>query len=162
MRTPALWLFGPALVWGLVALAGLVSTARDPGAWSEVDRRAAGLAGSGSCAACHPPQAASWHASYHRTMTQPARGAAVLAPFAGESIEHMGFRAIMTRSGAGAPHVRVEPSDGGPPLLDTDVALTVGSHRYQQYVARLDRGGGPGRCGGCPWRGTRGPRAGSR
>ena len=29
------------------------------------------------------------------------------------------------------------------PLLDVDVDLTVGSHRYQQYVARIDRGGGP-------------------
>jgi len=144
VRTPALWLFGPALAWALVALAGLVSTAVDPSAWSEVDRAAAGLAGSASCGKCHPAQVESWHATYHRTMTQPARGAAVLAPFAGESIEHMGFRATMTRSGAGAPHLRVEPVDGGPPLLDTDIALTVGSHRYQQYVARLDRGGGPG------------------
>ena len=144
MRAPALWLFGPAIAWGLAAVAGLTITARDPAAWAEVDRAAAGLAGSSSCMTCHPAQVASWRQTYHRTMTQPARGAVVLAPFAGESIEHMGFRATMTRSGAGAPHVRVEPVDGGQPLLDTDVALTVGSHRYQQYVARLDRGGGPG------------------
>ncbi|MBA3550384.1 MAG: hypothetical protein H0T76_28245 [Nannocystis sp.] len=82
-------------------------------------------------------------------MTQPASGAAVLAPFAGETIDHLGFRATMTRGVGGVPHLRVEPlgEQGvptGPALLDVDVSLTVGSHRYQQYVARIDRGGGPG------------------
>ncbi len=144
LKGPGLWLFGPALVWSLIAAAGLLATARDPDAWRAVDRRAAGLAGSQTCATCHPAEVESWRRTYHRTMTQPAFGAAVLAPFAGESVEHLGFRATMTRSGAGVPHMRVEPVDGGPPLLDVDVLLTVGSHRYQQYVAELDRGGGPG------------------
>lgn len=49
----------------------------------------------------------------------------------------------MTRSGFGLPHVKVEAVEGGV-LIDLDVTLTVGSHRYQQYVARVDRGGGPG------------------
>src|SRR5690606_30933422 len=45
--------------------------------------------------------------------------------------------------------VRVEPinDDGQPlgdPVLAATVALSVGSHRYQQYVAYLDRGGGAG------------------
>jgi predicted CXXCH cytochrome family protein len=51
----------------------------------------------------------------------------------------------MTRTADGVPHLRVtslsEPESE--PLLDVDVDLTVGSHRYQQYVARIDRGGGP-------------------
>jgi len=149
VRQPALWLFGPALLWLAIVALGLAWTANDPGAWGEVDRRAAGLAGSQACAACHPDQVASWAASYHRTMTQPASGAAVLAPFAGESIDHLGFRATMTRDLVGRPHVRVlaiddEGIETGPALLDVDVDLTVGSHRYQQYVARIDRGGGPG------------------
>lgn len=146
---PALWLFGPALLWAAAAGAGLVWTAADPSAWAEIDRKAAGLAGSQQCAACHPAQAGSWRASHHRTMTQPASGAAVLAPFAGESLDHLGFRATMTRGVGGLPHVSVRPLDdegrpSGPALLDVDVSLTVGSHRYQQYVARIDRGGGPG------------------
>lgn len=146
---PALWLFGPALLWAAAAGAGLIWTAADPSAWAEIDRKAAGLAGSRQCAACHPAQAESWRASHHRTMTQPASGAAVLAPFAGESLDHLGFRATMTRGVGGLPHVTVRPLDdegrpSGPALLDVDVSLTVGSHRYQQYVARIDRGGGPG------------------
>jgi hypothetical protein len=149
LRQPGLWLFGPALLWLVAALLGLAWTAADSSAWGELDRRAAGLAGSQACAACHPAQVASWRASHHRTMTQPASGAAVLAPFAGESIDHLGFRATMSRDIAGRPHLRVLPLDdegreAGPALLDVDVSLTVGSHRYQQYVARIDRGGGPG------------------
>ena len=141
---PALWLFGPALVWLGVAAVGLVRTASDPEAWGAVDRRAAAVVGSEACGVCHPAQVASWRQTFHRTMTQPAAGAAVLAPFAGESLVYQGFRATMTRTGFGRPHLRVEAVEGGAPLLDVDVALTVGSHRYQQYVARLDRGGGPG------------------
>ena len=75
--------------------------------------------------------------------------AGVLAPFAGERLDYGGFRATMSRDSAGRPRVRVEaldPEGGqpvGPPVLDATIALTVGSHRYQQYVAYLDRGGGP-------------------
>ena len=45
-----------------------------------------GYVSSDSCRACHPSEYASWHRSFHRTMTQPARGAAVRAPFAGETL----------------------------------------------------------------------------
>lgn len=142
------WLFGPALAWVLVCALGLVATALDVEAWSAVDRRRSAAVGSAECLACHPQEHASWHRSYHRTMTQPATGVAVLAPFAGEQLDALGFRATMTRGAEGQPHVRIErlePEPGTDPLvLDADVELTVGSHRYQQYVARIDRGGGPG------------------
>src|SRR5690606_32360258 len=100
------------------------------------------------CRVCHPAQHASWSATYHRTMTQRAEAGAVLAPFAGEHVDHLGFRATMTRDEDGRPHVRVAPIDdagreSGPALLDAAVVMTVGSHRYQQYLAQIDRGGGP-------------------
>lgn len=81
----------------------------------------------------------------------PAPGqaqAGVLAPFAGETLDYGGFRATMTRDAQGRPRVRVVPLEldrgepAGPPVLDVEVALSVGSHRYQQYLAYLDRGGG--------------------
>jgi len=142
LSRPGLLLFGPAALWGVAAIAGLLRTATDADAWGPVDRRAGGVATSAACAVCHPAQHASWSATYHRTMTQLAEGTAVLAPFAGESVEHLGFRATMTRR-AGKAHVTVAPVDGGAPILDADVVMTVGSHRYQQYVAAIDRGGGP-------------------
>jgi hypothetical protein len=140
-------LFGPALVWSIAAIAGLAWTATDAAAWADLDRHGDPVAGSDSCRSCHPQQWQTWHASWHRTMTQrPAAG--VLAPFAGEQLDYGGFRATMDRGEDGAPRVIVRRLDEageqtiGAPVLDVAVALSVGSHRYQQYVAPLDRGGG--------------------
>ena len=46
-----------------------------------------GMLSSSSCRGCHPGQYASWHASFHRTMTQPARPNTVVAPFDGRRLE---------------------------------------------------------------------------
>lgn len=140
-RLASLVLFGPAAGWLTLAATGLVvALASDP---APVDRATAKVTGSATCLRCHPEQHASWHASYHRTMTQDATAAeTLLAPFAGESLHTLGFVATMTGGAQQRPHVRVE-GPGGEVVLDVDVALTVGSHRYQQYVAQIDRGGGP-------------------
>jgi hypothetical protein len=45
--------------------------------------RPGGYVSSAACAACHPQPHASWHASFHRTMTQYARPDTVRAPFEG-------------------------------------------------------------------------------
>ncbi|PRQ04706.1 Dissimilatory sulfite reductase [Enhygromyxa salina] len=167
-------LFGPALAWSLAAVAGLVWTGADASAWTELDRHGDPVAGSDSCRSCHPAQWQTWHRSWHRTMTQrpepaslgplalavdpapeaEAEGetgqAGVLAPFAGEQLDYGGFRATMDRGADGVPRVLVERLDDageavvGAPVLDAAVALSVGSHRYQQYLAYLDRGGGEG------------------
>lgn len=159
----SLLLFGPAIAWSLAAAGGLVWTAADASSWATLDRHQDPVAGSDSCRSCHPTQWQSWHRSFHRTMTQqpelaavgplsqqrpPSEPAQLLAPFAGETLDYAGFRATMDRSASGAPRVTVEriEDDGelGERVLEAEVALTVGSHRYQQYVAYLDRGGGAG------------------
>src|SRR5262249_4301593 len=40
-----------------------------------------GYVSSDACRACHPAQYATWHETYHRTMTQPASRDAILASF---------------------------------------------------------------------------------
>src|SRR6185312_2457869 len=40
-----------------------------------------------TCRACHPSQYASWHASYHRTMTQVATPQSVATGFDGVRVE---------------------------------------------------------------------------
>ncbi|HVH98029.1 MAG TPA: multiheme c-type cytochrome, partial [Enhygromyxa sp.] len=155
-------LFGPALCWSLAAIVGVAWTLGDAEAWSTIDRHGDAVAGSDSCRSCHPEQWRTWHDSWHRTMTQPVapeRGplsimrsgstpTELLAPFAGEQLDYGGFRATMDRDHQGRPRVRVQSLDDdgqpGPITLDASVALSVGSHRYQQYVAYLDRGGGSG------------------
>ena len=151
----ALVLFGPALVWLLAAGLGLAWTARSPAAWVEIDRHGDASVGSDSCRSCHGEQWTSWHHSWHRTMTQrvgalpdglaPATAVVEpLAPFAGEQLDYLGFRATMDRSGEGRPRITVHRLDDdgeptGAAVFAAEVALSVGSHRYQQYVAVLDR-----------------------
>ena len=138
---PSVVLFGPAVVWLVVVIAGVSWTVASGSKWGEVDRGAASVVGSDDCRRCHPGQWSTWHASFHRTMTQEARGDAVLAPFAGESLSVLGFVAVMDRDASGAPRVTITREDGSV-VMAASVELTVGSHRYQQYVARIDRGGG--------------------
>lgn len=137
-------LFGPAVAWLVLAVVGLSTAATERPA---VDRHAAHATGSDTCRRCHPEQHRTWFSSYHRTMTQRATSDAVLAPFSGETLTTLGFVATMTGRDEGRPHVRIVADDpqgdpGAEVLLDVDVELTVGSHHYQQYVARIDRGGG--------------------
>lgn len=142
MKSATALLFGPAVVWSVAAALGLGWTAADEDAWTAVPERGA-VVGSADCRRCHEAQHETWHASYHRTMTQTAGdpAAIVLAPFAGETLRTAGFVATFS-GGHEAPHVRAVRLDDGAVVLDEDVELTVGTHRYQQYVARIDRGGG--------------------
>jgi len=149
---PAWWLYGPALAWLVSAGVGLGwnTLARWRETETPIDRVAfarAGVARSDTCRACHPAQHETWYRSFHRSMTQRADGSAVLAPFAGEHLDVLGHRATMDRTADGRPRIRIArlDDDGRPGsiVLEADVELTVGSHRVQQYVARLDRGGGP-------------------
>jgi hypothetical protein len=153
---PGLLLFGPALAWVAAAAIGIAWTSADSRAWSAIDRHGSAVVGASACRECHADAWQSWHASWHRTMTQrPSPGAPLplelgaapevgqmLAPFAGESLDYLGFRATMDRTEAGIPRIRVarsgESDVPGETVLDVEVALSVGSHRYQQYVGVLE------------------------
>jgi hypothetical protein len=70
--------------------------------------READYQGSDACRACHPDQHESWARTYHRTMTQLPSETSVVGRFDGRPVEFYGERVA-------------------------EVALCVGSHRYQQY-----------------------------
>ena len=55
--------------------------------------------GSSACRECHRQQHDSWHATFHRTMTQQATPQTVLAPFDGVRLESRGRRYELTRTG---------------------------------------------------------------
>lgn len=83
------WALSAAVaVWAAAAGLSTVAfaTLRGPGqaartANRPVEVRAEGYVSSQACQACHPQHYASWYASYHRTMTQPATPRSVLASF---------------------------------------------------------------------------------
>ncbi len=91
--------------------------------------------GSNACGQCHPDHHRSWHRTFHRTMTQEAAGSAVVGDFARGAFEYGGVQATMRRDRAGRP-VMEFARRGGLERWSAVVERTVGSRRYQQYLAR--------------------------
>jgi len=120
-----------ALVW-LAQRRGEPRTPAPPGpADRPVEAPQGGYVTSHSCRACHPHQHETWHASYHRTMTQAATPATVLAPFDGRVLELDGRRYRPERRGEELWLVS-EPVGGGPRREDR-VVLATGSHHFQAF-----------------------------
>jgi predicted CXXCH cytochrome family protein len=86
------------------------------------------------CQRCHPDHAASFGRTFHRTMTQTADARSVRGDFATASLDYFGVRAHFTRSPHGAFQIDYQVADQ--PAQHFDVVMTVGSRRYQQYIAR--------------------------
>jgi predicted CXXCH cytochrome family protein len=110
---------------------------------------------SATCQSCHPVEHATWTASYHRTMTQVATPASVLAPFDGEVLASRGFE---WRFGRRGEELWVEMPDpvwfeepawlmqlldaswpDTPPRVAARVVLSTGSHHMQTYWVRRPR-----------------------
>ncbi len=99
-------------------------------------QREADWTSSNTCASCHPDQHASWYRTFHRTMTQEATPASVRGAFDGREMSYQGVSArAITKDG------RYFLEYAGPPLQRFEILRTVGSRRYQQYLAKIPDGG---------------------
>jgi len=105
-----------------------------------------GIAGSDACRSCHPGQYASWHRTFHRTMTTLATPENVKAQFSG-TIENRGLAYALSRRGdefwvnlvdpdvdrvnalRGVDVARVADA----PRVDRRVVMVTGSHHMQTY-----------------------------
>jgi len=103
-----------------------------------LERRGDGYASSRACQACHPDQYASWHASYHRKMTQVASPESVLAPFDGRVLQDR-QRYRLERNGDDFIVITDDPQFGGTSSAHRVVQVT-GSHHQQQYWFETGRG----------------------
>ena len=92
--------------------------------------------GASSCRGCHPDHFTSWRRTYHATMTQlPDRGS-VLGRFDGAAVTAYGATATpLARDGRFYFQL---PAFGGQEPREAEVALCVGSRRYQQYFERVE------------------------
>ena len=92
--------------------------------------------GASACAACHPDHHASWRRTYHASMTQLPDRATVRGRFDGAAVTSFGATATpFERDG----HFFFRlPAIGGDGPRDAEVALCVGSRRYQQYFERVE------------------------
>ena len=166
------------LGWGVMALAIVVAVlfglAHGKGSQARQAKRATlqaltptqvrtnGYTSSASCRACHPSQYASWHNSYHRTMTQLAGPHSVMGQFDGTEVESGGllYRVYQTNGQYWAtmpdPEILMKAVETGRrvndhtyqirtngvlsmldlrtvPRVDKRVVMTTGSHHYQTY-----------------------------
>jgi len=114
------------------------------------------------CRSCHPGPYASWHRSYHRTMTQAADSTSVLGDFGVEVLEARGRRYRLERRG---DEYWVEMADPDwerdlldarrrpervavPPMQWKRIVMTTGSHHMQTYWVGSAR---DGRLFNFPW-----------
>ncbi len=91
--------------------------------------------GSAVCADCHEGRHESWDRTYHRTMTQEATAQSVVGAFDGKPLAAFGglVRPVKTESGVALQYF--DAATGAEQAV-LPIERTVGSHRYQQYLAR--------------------------
>src|SRR5262245_27590198 len=145
------WPLASALA--LVALASVTDALRDsprprraratgaaPGGLAQADyvpaqELADGYVSSRACAECHPRQHQTWHASYHRTMTQRATPGAVVGDFADKRVELEGATYVLSRRGDEfwVKSTLPGPAHTAAQVLERPIVLTTGSHHTQVY-----------------------------
>jgi hypothetical protein len=101
--------------------------------------REGGYLGSEACRPCHGDHHATWERTFHRTMTQLPGAQTVVGLFDGQSVAYGGSSArVFEQDGR---YLMDLPAAGGG-RREAEVALAVGSRRYQQYFERVSRGDG--------------------
>ena len=98
--------------------------------------RAHGYVGSAACAQCHPDHHASWRATFHASMTQLPDARTVRGSFDGRTVRYGKDSARPFRDGE---RFCIEIPDVANGVRTAEVALLVGSRRYQQYFERQAR-----------------------
>ncbi|UJR80969.1 ammonia-forming cytochrome c nitrite reductase subunit c552 [Sandaracinus amylolyticus] len=122
------------IVLGGAAIAGLAARGVASDLATPRDLHEREYVGSGECRRCHPVHHESWSRTFHRTMTQDARTpGAVLGAFDGRSVEYGGITSRMERDGE---RFVITSERDGEAIDEVEIDRTVGSHRYQQYLAR--------------------------
>jgi predicted CXXCH cytochrome family protein len=104
------------------------------------DRHGVAYAGAATCRSCHEGRHASWHRTFHRTMTQEASPRSVQGRFDGQIVEYWGVPVRpVTRDGR--YFFEYLGPDRNTVVATAEVLRTVGSHRYQQYLAQVPETG---------------------
>ena len=138
----------PALSGGLVLtiiLATIVYrnpiSTTPPAGNRPIEIRSDGYLGSDTCRSCHPHQHATWHESYHRTMTQVASPQTVIPSFGRISwkLDGLSYRLVKQDDEILA---EMEPprARGGSVTrrIERPIVLTTGSHHMQLFWFPVD------------------------
>jgi len=125
-----------------LAVVAVLSLGFDPVAHEgsrELIHREDGFVGASTCRPCHLDHFESWGRTFHRTMTQRPTQEAVRGVFDGRPVRYMGREARPIRRG---DRFLMELPTGDSEVRLAEVALAVGSRRYQQYFERIEMSDG--------------------
>ncbi|MDP6677333.1 MAG: cytochrome c3 family protein [Verrucomicrobiota bacterium] len=96
--------------------------------------------GSDACRDCHTDEHQSWHASYHRSMTQLVSPDTVKAAFDGQALEFQGERFTLHRRGdeywttiESIDAANASPDGRDPGALHLRMGMVTGSHHMQVF-----------------------------
>jgi hypothetical protein len=103
-----------------------------------IEIAADGYSSSETCRACHPSQFATWHASFHRTMTTVATPETVVADFNGTTIADVHGRPMRLERAKNHFWAEFDDPDwdgqgGAAPRIRREVVMITGSHHQQIY-----------------------------
>lgn len=133
-----------AVAWGLAMTAvSVISAERDRRAPENrpVQALDKGFVSSDTCRSCHPGNYASWHESFHRTMTQVASFTTIAAPLDGLELTYDGADYRVERKEK-TYAVRSKPQ-GAPATAygaAREIVLLTGSHNLQIYWLETGEG----------------------
>lgn len=128
-RSPLGFLLAGAIIVGIVAIAFASRDVAAPVVVADSE-----YVQSDTCVRCHPGHFASWHRTFHRTMTQAASPQSIVGDFNAASYTYDGVTSRFFRKG---DDYMVETLDQDGTIKAFKVDRTVGSRRIQQYVTRL-------------------------
>lgn len=134
-----------AVVWGSLSTAiGMVHLVRDDSLGPEnrpVEVISREYVSSESCRSCHPSNYETWHASYHRTMTQIASSETVATELDGFMQEVAGKVYRVFREGS-TYRVQDRPADGASTewSKSRQIVMLTGSHNLQMFWLETGEG----------------------
>lgn len=136
LAASTVWLAGLGLVFAIGSDFHRPSAAERTRDLRPLEVASAGYVQSDACHACHPREHATWHASFHRSMTQPATPAAMLAPWGG--VHHARGKAYRLEQRGEEYWVEMEdpevPEGTNPvPRVWKQVVQITGSHHWQFF-----------------------------
>jgi len=126
--------WSPPIVVALVLLGAFVLR-EQPAAGSPTSPLLApdgGYVGSASCRSCHPTEHATWHASFHRTMTQATSPSAVVPQFERVTLDWWGKPVVLEWRGE---QLWTKFDRGGaiPAAVERPIEQLTGSHHLQVF-----------------------------
>ncbi|MFT5152590.1 MAG: hypothetical protein ACI841_002589, partial [Planctomycetota bacterium] len=125
---------------GLAAVAWAAGNIEEPAPVLDrpIEVNSQGYVSSNACQSCHPGEYASWHRSYHRTMTQAATVSSIAGPLDEDVVLETRGQTVKVMARGDEVWAEMDdpshpPGQPGAPRIERKVVMTTGSHEQQFF-----------------------------